>query len=81
MLAGFAVENSGWKLNGVPAQLAIEVFWNPLAAEACMKPLVCRRQVVDNHLEGFTTAWRSCIRHVDRDPVARVHEQGLRCSA
>ena len=41
-LAGFAVENSGWKLNGVPAQVANEVFWKPLAAEACMEPLVCR---------------------------------------
>ena len=37
-----AVLYSGWKLNGVPAQLAIEVFWKPLAAEACMEPLVCR---------------------------------------
>ena len=32
---------SGWKLNGVPEQSLIEVFWKPLAAEACMKPLWC----------------------------------------
>ena len=36
MLPGLAVLNSGWKLNGVPEQSAIEVVWKPLAAEACM---------------------------------------------
>ena len=33
-----AVLYSGWKLNGVPEQSVIEVFMNPLAADACMKP-------------------------------------------
>jgi len=41
MLAGFAVLYSGWKLNGVPLQLAIEVLAKPLAADACIQPLVC----------------------------------------
>src|SRR5271170_1184672 len=41
MLPDLAVLNSGWKLNGVPEQSAIEVVWKPLAADACMKPLWC----------------------------------------
>src|ERR1700722_9206402 len=41
MLPGAAVLNSGWKLNGVPEQSAIEVVWKPLAAEPCMNPRVC----------------------------------------
>ena len=36
MLLALAVLYSGWKLNGVPEQSAIEVFLKPLAAEACM---------------------------------------------
>ena len=40
-LAGEAVRYSGWKLNGVPEQSAIDVVWKPLWAEACMKPNVC----------------------------------------
>ncbi len=39
MLPDLAVLNSGWKLNGVLEQSAIEVVAKPLAAEACMKPL------------------------------------------
>src|ERR1019366_410120 len=39
MLPLAAVLYSGWKLNGLPEQLSIEVFWKPLTAEACMKPL------------------------------------------
>ena len=34
-----AVLYSGWKLNAVGAQFAIETFANPFAAEACMKPV------------------------------------------
>ncbi len=34
-----AVLYSGWKLNGVPAQLAAAVVMKPLAADACMKPV------------------------------------------
>src|SRR5215469_17153753 len=40
MLPWAAVEYSGSKLNGVPEQSAIDVFWKPLAADACMKPVV-----------------------------------------
>src|SRR5690242_10209228 len=36
---GFALEYSGWKLNGEPLQSAGLVFMNPFAAEAIMKPL------------------------------------------
>jgi hypothetical protein len=39
MPAGEAVLYSGWKLCGVPEQSTIEVFWKPLRAEACMKPV------------------------------------------
>src|SRR5690348_8985415 len=38
MPRGDAVLYSGWKLNGWPEQLVIEVSWKPLTAEACMKP-------------------------------------------
>src|ERR1700733_4124822 len=52
-LAVLAVENSGWKLNGVPAQVAIEVVWNPLVAEACMEPLVWRVRSPITPLKAF----------------------------
>ena len=36
---GFALEYSGWKLNGVPLQSTGLVFMNPFAADAIMNPL------------------------------------------
>src|ERR1700735_740866 len=39
MFCARAEEYSGWKLNGVPAQVNGSVFMNPLRAEAIMKPL------------------------------------------
>src|SRR6266516_4355765 len=38
-LAFLAVLYSAWKLNGVPEQSALLVFWNPFAALATTKPV------------------------------------------
>ena len=69
MFAAFALEYSGWKLNGVPVQSAMLVFMNPFAAEAIIVPLwpvvrSCSRTsnaCPPGHLR---------VEHVDHDAVA-----------
>src|ERR1035438_1174690 len=53
MFLARAVEYSGWKLNGRPAQVNGLVFLKPFAAEAIMKPLC----PVDQSVSRASSAW------------------------
>ena len=63
-----AVLYSGWKLKANPSSSTIDVFWNPLAADACMKPRGVQGQVIYHDFKGVVTtspaAWRRRVEHV-----------------
>ena len=80
MFCARAVLYSGWKLNGVPLQSNGLVFMNPFAAEAIMKPLCPVVKSVSRDFERVA-ARDLRVEHVDRDLVARVHQQRVRVRA
>src|ERR1700690_3086001 len=82
MLPAFAVEYSGWKLNGVPLQSAIEGLANPFAADACMKPVLwsVRSSMVTSNAFPPPGAGASHICTVTLSPgfISRVCELGTK---